>query len=184
MASKFVGTIKSFWDSIKEYCQVQWFNTLTVTEAISYLAQIFCGQELHRMDKLKEQFFKLKCCSLHPKDMARHYKRFSKLFYLLGGFDDVNMKQAFLNSVPDDLAQQIRTQINLLAVEMKNMCLGDIYKIMLRALDKIGREHRYIQNLVHNSKRLRKPCSLYTSGSKEYSKESSLPEEMEIKAKS
>ncbi|XVF67354.1 hypothetical protein PTKIN_Ptkin10aG0114300 [Pterospermum kingtungense] len=110
MTARFVGTIKSFWDSIGEYRQLQWFNTPTVTEAISYLAQIFSGQELHRMDKLREQFFKLKCCSLHPKDLARHYQKFSELFYLLGGLDDVNMKQAFLNSVPDDLAQQTRTQ--------------------------------------------------------------------------
>ncbi|XVF86471.1 hypothetical protein PTKIN_Ptkin18bG0043000 [Pterospermum kingtungense] len=104
MASRFVGTIKSFGDNIGEYRQLQWFNTPTVTETISHTAQIFCGQELHRMDKLREQFLKLKCCSLHPKDLARHYKKFSELFYLLGGFDDVNMKQAFLNSVPDDLA--------------------------------------------------------------------------------
>ncbi|XVF80694.1 hypothetical protein PTKIN_Ptkin15bG0095800 [Pterospermum kingtungense] len=104
MAFRFVGTIKSFWDNIGEYHQLQWFNTPTVTEAISQMAQIFCGQELHRMDKLREQFLKLKCCSLHPKDLARHYKKFSELFYLLDGFDDINMKQAFLNSVPDDLA--------------------------------------------------------------------------------
>ena len=42
---------------------------------------------------------------------------------------------------------------------MAETALGDIYKIMLKALDKICNEHKYIANIVKNSKKLKEPCT-------------------------
>ena len=105
-STRLTGTLKEFWVSIGDYKQQQFFNYITYTAAINESAAIFCRQQGHRIDKIREQFFKLKCCSLLPKDLDKHYQQFCKHFYILGGIDDVNLKQAFLNSVLPELTNQ------------------------------------------------------------------------------
>ena len=120
---------------------------------------IFYGQQGHRFNKIKEQFFKLKCCSLLPKDLDKHYQQLCRHFYVLGENDDVNLKQAFLNSVPTELSNQTQLQLNVRGIQLANTPLGDIYKIMLKAFDKMYNEHRCIANIVNNSKKLKQPCA-------------------------
>ena len=90
-----------------------------------------------------------------PKDLDKHYQQFCRHFYVLGGNDDVNLKQAFLNSVPTELSNQTQLQINARGKQLANTPLGDIYKIMLKALNKICNEHKYIANIVKNSQKLK-----------------------------
>ena len=103
-SAKLTGTLKEFWDSLGDYWQQRFFNYTSFTAAINEFIAIFYEQQGHKIDKIREQFFKLKCCSLLPKDLDKHYQQFCRHFYVLGGNDDVNLKQAFLNSVPAELS--------------------------------------------------------------------------------
>ena len=80
------------------------FNYPSFSIAMKEFASIFYDQQGHKIDKIKEQFFKLKCYSLIPKDLDMHYQQFCRHFYLLGRNDDVNLKQVFLNLVPTELS--------------------------------------------------------------------------------
>ena len=61
-----------------------------------------------------------------PKDLDAHYKQFCRHFYVLGGNDDVNLKQAFLNSVPTELTNQTQLQLKARDIDIKTTSLGDI----------------------------------------------------------
>ena len=71
--ARLIGTLKEFWDSLDEYRQQTFFNYTSFTAAMNEFTAIFGGQQGHRIDKVREQFFKLKCCSLFPKDLDKHY---------------------------------------------------------------------------------------------------------------
>lgn len=58
------------------------------------------------MSIAKEEFLNMKCCSYKRKDLERHYGNMSKRFYLPKEMDDPNLKQAFLNSLPDALINE------------------------------------------------------------------------------
>lgn len=55
----------------------------------------FCGKPDHIKEKACEEFFELKCCSYKHKDLDRNFK-VMKRYYILGGIDDHNLKQAYL----------------------------------------------------------------------------------------
>jgi hypothetical protein len=58
-------------------------------------------------NKYKIEFFKMKCCSLLPKDIDKHIKRISERFYLLNGMNDPSLKSVFLSSFLDELQNDI-----------------------------------------------------------------------------
>ena len=54
----------------------------------------------------RADFFKLKCCSLDRRDLEKHFKNVTQRFYQIDGYNDPNLKQAFLSSVPDPLGDE------------------------------------------------------------------------------
>lgn len=51
----------------------------------------------------------------------------SKMFYLLGGMDDPNLKQAFLNSLPEPLSNEAHKLLKTKGIGLQNASLGEIY---------------------------------------------------------
>ena len=51
----------------------------------------------------REDYLQMKCCSFKQYDLEKHYDKMTKLYYELEAIDDVNLKQAFLTSLPDPL---------------------------------------------------------------------------------
>ena len=45
----------------------------------------------------------MKCCSMKRKDLEKRFQQMSKRYYMIGGVDDPNLKQALLSSIPDSL---------------------------------------------------------------------------------
>ena len=78
----------------------------TIDAAIQVLYAEFIGRPDHYYQISREEYLQMKCCSYLPKDIEKHYDRMSKWFYAIGGIDDVNLKQTFLNSFPDPLGAE------------------------------------------------------------------------------
>lgn len=54
----------------------------------------------HHKEIAREELLQIKCYSFLLKELEKHYDRMFKRFYDINGIDDVNLKQAFLNSFP------------------------------------------------------------------------------------
>ncbi|KAL2534384.1 putative zinc finger protein [Abeliophyllum distichum] len=98
--ARLTGFLRDWYDSLGEYRQLQYLNSPTVEQCMNALYWEFCGRQDHLKDIAREEFFKLKCCSYNPNDLDKHFQNAAKRYYLIGGMDDPNIKQAYLESIP------------------------------------------------------------------------------------
>ncbi|KAL5835062.1 hypothetical protein ACOSQ4_014559 [Xanthoceras sorbifolium] len=49
----------------------------------------------------------MKCCSLKQKDLNFHFKKMSHKYYMLKGLNDENLRQVYINTLPDELQAEI-----------------------------------------------------------------------------
>lgn len=92
---------------------------------------------IHQTTIAREEYLSMKCCSYKRKDLGRHYNGISKRFYLLGGIDDPNLKQAFLNSLPEPLRNEAYKLLETKGIGLQNASLSEIYRNALLALEKL-----------------------------------------------
>ncbi len=45
----------------------------------------------------------MRCCSLKRTDIERHYQRMAQRYYLLNGYNDVNLRHIYIASLPEAL---------------------------------------------------------------------------------
>ncbi|KAL2526924.1 putative zinc finger protein [Abeliophyllum distichum] len=91
--ARLTGFLRDWYDSLREYRQLQYLNSPTVEHCMNALYWEFCGRQDYLKDIAREEFFKLKCCSYNPKDLDKHFQNAAKRYYLIGGMDDPNIKQ-------------------------------------------------------------------------------------------
>ena len=48
----------------------------------------------------------MKCCYMQKKDLEKHFQQMTKCFYLIGGVDGPNFKQAVLSFIPEPLGEE------------------------------------------------------------------------------
>ncbi|GMN26334.1 hypothetical protein TIFTF001_043987 [Ficus carica] len=51
------------------------------------------------VEKARSEYFKIQCCSMNKTDLEVHFQKMSRRFYLIGGINDSNLKQAFISSI-------------------------------------------------------------------------------------
>ena len=71
------------------------------------------GAPTHYTEVAREEFLAMKCCSFERKDLERHFDRMSRQFYTIDEVDDVNIKQTFLNSLPESLGDETLRIMNI-----------------------------------------------------------------------
>ena len=83
----------------------------------------------------------------------------TKKFYLIGGVDDPNLKQAFLSSIPDPLGEETFKLLSTSGKTLQNTTLGELYQLVLRALEKMCSQNKFIQEYMKKTKKLDKVCN-------------------------
>ncbi|XP_024014520.1 uncharacterized protein LOC112088468 [Eutrema salsugineum] len=104
--SKFHGRLRQWWISLGDYRQLQIRQSQSVDTVIGHIHNEFLGTWDHYTIQAREEYMSMRCCSFKRKDLEKHYERMSKRFYVLNGIDDVNLKQAYLNSLPEPLRNE------------------------------------------------------------------------------
>ncbi|OMO87787.1 Zinc finger, CCHC-type [Corchorus capsularis] len=156
--SRWTGFLKQFWDGIGEQGQA-WGRAITsFTKFIDEVKQVFCGQQSYHTEKLRQEFFQLKCCSLKRRDLDRHYQQFCRYFFQLGPPYDANLKYHLINSVPEDLKDRTLLDIEAARIDINSLWVGDIYKLIFKSLDKLCHHNDYIQKVLKDSKRYKSVC--------------------------
>ncbi|KAL2474910.1 Uncharacterized protein Adt_35646 [Abeliophyllum distichum] len=118
----------------------------------------FCGKQDHLKDIAREEFFKLKCCSYNPKDLNKHFENVVRCFYLIGGMDDPNIKQAYLESIPQPLGQETLRVIEMRGQYLGTTSFGELHNMVLRTLKKLCNQSAFLTDIHTTGKKLEKAC--------------------------
>lgn len=81
-----------------------------------------------------------------------------KRFYALNGIDDVNQKQAYLNSLSDPLCSETSHMLSLKNMAFNQAFLGKIYQLSVTALEKLCNHIKFFKQLQEQRKLLGKAC--------------------------
>ncbi|KAL5564654.1 hypothetical protein UlMin_027818 [Ulmus minor] len=154
--SRFTGILQDWWINLGEYRQIQFLQIASVELALDHIYVEFCGQEAQVTERQRAEFFKMKCYSMQQKDLEKHYREMTERFYLIGGVDDPNLKQALLSSIPDPLGEETFRLLSTSGKTLQNTTLGELYQLVLRALEKMCSQNKFIQEYMKQTKKLDK----------------------------
>jgi len=105
----------------------------------------------------------MKCCSFQKTDLEKHYAGMSSRFYAISGLDDANLKQAYLNSLPEPLGNETAKMLTTKNLTMATASLGEIYQNSLLALEKFCNTSKFLKQLDTLGKRLGTACTNHLS---------------------
>jgi hypothetical protein len=156
--AKFLGRLRQWYMALGEYRQLQLKQLPTLDQFISVLHTEFLGDHDNTKEFVREEYLSMRCCSFKRKDLEKHYDRMSQRFYLLNGMDDVNLKQAFLNSLPEPLGNETTRLLQTKGLTLNSTSLGGIYQHSLIALEKLCNHQKFLRTLEEQGKLLGKAC--------------------------
>ncbi|KAH9792718.1 hypothetical protein KPL71_004246 [Citrus sinensis] len=137
LATRFMGSLRDWFDTLGEYRQLQFVQLPNVSTALSVIHEQFIGESAAVFEAARRDYLNMKCCSLNSKDLDFHYKQMSILFYKLNGFNDPTLKHVFLASLPEELQPDIQRQLTSLNLTIDNISLGKIFQIAKGCLGKL-----------------------------------------------
>ena len=158
LVARFHGRLRQWWISLGQYRQLQMRQSTSVDAFIGHIHNEFLGTWEHYTVQAREEYLNMKCCSFRRKDLEKHYARMSKRFYAINGLDDINLKQAFLKSLPEPLGNETSRLLSLKNVALPQASLGEIYQTSLAALDKLCNHKKIFKQLHEQGKLLGKAC--------------------------
>jgi len=100
----------------------------------------------------------MKCCSFKRKDLEKHYERMLKRFYALNSIDDVNLKQTYLNSLPEPLGNKTSRLLSFKNATVAQASLGEIFQMSLATLEKLCNHQKFFKQMHEEGKLLRRAC--------------------------
>ncbi|GMN19044.1 hypothetical protein TIFTF001_049884 [Ficus carica] len=157
-ASRFTGILSDWWISLGEYRQLMFLQTESIEAALSQLYAEFCGQEAQIVEKARSEFFKMQCCSMDKADLEVHFQKMSKRFYLIGGINDPNLKQAFISSIPEPLGDETSRLLSAANKQFADITLGEICQYIFRAIDKMCSQNKFLQEYMKQMKQFDRIC--------------------------
>ncbi|XP_060964790.1 uncharacterized protein LOC133033738 [Cannabis sativa] len=159
LVSRFTGILQDWWQSLGEYRQLQFLQAYSIEAALNHLYVEFCGQDSQVVERFRGEFFKMKCCSMKKEDLELHFQRMTKRFYLIGGVDDPNLKQAFLASIPEPLGEETFRLLSANNRTLQNTTFGELFQMVMRALDKMCSQNKFLQEYMKQTKQLDRACN-------------------------
>ncbi|KAK0574989.1 hypothetical protein LWI29_032165 [Acer saccharum] len=156
--SRFTGSLRDWYQALGEYRQLQFVRVPLASQAMGYIFREFLGDPDHIYRQARQEFFDIRCCSLKRKDIMFHYKRMSQRYYTLGGINDHSLKQVYVNSLPDDLQDEIQRKIDTSGRSLNDTSLGELHMYALSSLDKLCATQRFFSKMLTEGKNLQSQC--------------------------
>ncbi|GMN28523.1 hypothetical protein TIFTF001_041183 [Ficus carica] len=156
--SRFTGILYDWWISLGEYRQLMFLQTESIKITLSQLYTEFCGQETQIVEKARSEYFKMKCCSMKKEDLEVHFQKMSRRFYLIGGINDPNLKQAFISSILEPLGDETSRLLSAANKNTAEITLGEICQFIFIAIDKICSQNKFLQDYMKQNQSFDKIC--------------------------
>ncbi|KAH9680006.1 hypothetical protein KPL71_026369 [Citrus sinensis] len=154
-ATRFMGALRDWFDSLGQYRQLQFVDLPEVSSALAVLHDQFLGDPSAVFEAARRDYLNMKCCSLNAKDLDFHYKRMSLLFYKLNGFNEPTLKHVFLASLPEELQPNIQRQLTASNLSLDNISLGKIFQLAKTCLDKLCEHKQFFKELLKDKEPFR-----------------------------
>ncbi|KAK0604385.1 hypothetical protein LWI29_015176 [Acer saccharum] len=100
----------------------------------------------------------MRYCSFKRKDIEFHYRRMSQRYHTLGGINDHSLKQVYVNSLPDELQDEIQRKIDTSGRSLNDTSLGELHMYALSSLDKLCATQRFFSKMLTEGKKLQSQC--------------------------
>ncbi|XP_070017294.1 uncharacterized protein [Nicotiana sylvestris] len=107
-------------------------------------------------EKMQRQLFEMKCVSFDRNDIDRHFQKISKIYFEIGG--DINLKQAFVSSLPKLLASRTMTITEERFLSITIPKIGYIKQAIFVALDDICTKRSAQKQIIQHNPVLDKAC--------------------------
>ncbi|XP_057949994.1 uncharacterized protein LOC131144997 [Malania oleifera] len=101
---------------------------------------------------------KIKCCFLKRKDLEKHYNLISQRYYTLCELDDINLKQAYLNSLPNPLGEEVLRELQMSGKRLENTSLGKLYQSALMNLDALCKKYDTYKRVQKTDIKITRKC--------------------------
>ncbi|XP_057989380.1 uncharacterized protein LOC131172506 [Hevea brasiliensis] len=76
-------------------------------------------------------------------------------YYLLNGYNDVNLRHTYIASLPEALQQELHRSIAATRRAMNAITIGEIHQMTLACLDKMCEQQKLFKDIIDNSKALK-----------------------------
>ena len=73
-STRFMGSLRDWFDSLGQYRQLQFIQISDVSQALAVLHDQFIGEPSATFEAARRDYLNMKCCSLNTKDLHYHYK--------------------------------------------------------------------------------------------------------------
>ncbi|KAK1398016.1 hypothetical protein POM88_007879 [Heracleum sosnowskyi] len=156
--ARFHGRLRQWWIALGAYRQMMIKQSPSVDALIMYVHNEFLGAWDHYTNQAREEYLSMRCCSYKRKDLETHYERMSKRFYAINGIDDVNLKQTFLNSLPEPLGNETSGLLQIKNLQINNTSIGELYQHVLLSLEKLCNQKKFLKQIEEQSKNLGSAC--------------------------
>ncbi|KAH9751001.1 hypothetical protein KPL71_014108 [Citrus sinensis] len=170
-ATRFMGALRDWFDSLGQYRQLQFVQLPEVSSALAVIHDQFLGDPSTVFEAARRDYLNMKCCSLNAKDLDFHYKRMSPLFYKLNRFNEPTLKHVFRASLPDELQPDIQRQLTASNLDLDNISLGQIFQLAKTCLDKLCEQKQFFKELLKYKEPFRSACKKLYLQIKYYSSE-------------
>lgn len=155
---RFTGILHSWWQSLGEYRQLTMYNSANLDVFFGYIINEFVGDTQSEIDKARQEVFELRCCSYKPSDLEEHFQKASLRFYILNGIDDPNLKQAYVNSVPEALRKEALRWLEHDRQTLSSVTFGQLHQYIMKALNKLCSNWKFMQDFQRTGKHIEKSC--------------------------
>lgn len=82
-----------------------------------------------------------------------------ELYYILNGYNDPNLKQVFITSLPEEIHPELHRVVQNLQKNVKTMTLGEIHQMTIAAIDKLCEQQNMFKALMENKVKMKQVCS-------------------------
>ena len=137
---------------------IQFVRLPAASQAMGFIFREFLGDPDQIYKQARQEFFEMRCCSLRRKDIENHYQRMSIRYHTLGGINDPSLKQVYVNSLPDELQDEIQRKIDLSNRPLTDTTLGELHMYALSSLDKLCAIQRFFSKMLKEGKNLVSQC--------------------------
>ena len=153
-SSRFTGSLRDWFESLGPYRKLQVIQA-QISEVLGVIYEQFLGEATTANEHTRREFYLMKCCSFHIKDLDFHYKRMSTMYYKLNGFNDPSLKHVFLASVPKEIQSELHRQFTIHQLDIANLSLGKIYQLAVNCLDRLCEHKEFFKDLIENNNLLK-----------------------------
>ncbi|KAM7473486.1 hypothetical protein LguiB_020729 [Lonicera macranthoides] len=153
------GRLREWYESLSEYRQLQLQQSPSIDAFVSLIYPQFLGHLGRASTIAREEFVQMKCCSLKKKDLMKHYNRMSQRYFLIGGIDDDNIRQIFLNSFLETLVTEVNKLLKLQKQTIHDVTIAQIYDYINDAVDSLCNQKKFFDDIEKTGKMLKESCN-------------------------